>query len=328
VVFFGELFFVAGVFRDMIINSGISFIKKNIIRSVICRPLKTNLFSVGSGCVGIVRQILKRRCCSVIWVWLLASIPAHADLILSAPPRESAEDGAILYGPLADHLSRLLGEKVTYRHPNNWLEYQRDLRKGVYDIVFDGPHFVSWRIEHLHHDVLVKLPGTLEFVVVAFANDREIKSMRDLIGKKICGVPPPNLATLTVIDQFTNPVRQPIIWGVQGGNVEVYKSLKERECRAAVFRSEFYDKHLTRTIRSQMKELFRSKPLPNQAISAGPRLNGKEKAKIIRSLTLGSGRNAVQLITNRFAGKHEFVVAHKKEYLTHNLLLEGIVFGW
>lgn len=269
-----------------------------------------------------------KRLTYVALLSLFLSLPASADLILSAPPRESSEDGAMLYGPLAEHLTRLLGEKVTYRHPNNWLEYQRDLRKGVYDIVFDGPHFVSWRIEHLHHDVLVKLPGTLEFVVVAFADDGEIKNMRDLVGKKICGVPPPNLATLTVIDQFTNPVRQPIIWGVSGGNVDVYKALKDRECRAAVFRSEFYDKRLTKTIRDNLKELFRSKPLPNQAISAGPRLDSNEKTKIIRSLTLGEGRNAVQLITNRFAGKHSFVAASKKEYLAHNYLLEGIVFGW
>ena len=83
----------------------------------------------------------------------------QADLILSAPPRESLEDGQELYGPLAEHLSTLLGEEVTYQHPDNWLHYQRELRNDVYDIVFDGPHFVSWRVKNLKHDVLLKLPG-------------------------------------------------------------------------------------------------------------------------------------------------------------------------
>ena len=59
------------------------------------------------------------------------SVSANAELIFSAPPRESSNAGAELYGPLAEHLSSLLGEKVVYQHPKNWLQYQRDLRKGV-----------------------------------------------------------------------------------------------------------------------------------------------------------------------------------------------------
>jgi len=68
---------------------------------------------------------------------------AQAELVLSAPPRESFKAGNKLYGPLAEHLTKLLGQKVTYKHPENWLHYQRELRNDVYDIVFDGPHFIS-----------------------------------------------------------------------------------------------------------------------------------------------------------------------------------------
>ncbi|KPJ93231.1 MAG: hypothetical protein AMJ53_07800, partial [Gammaproteobacteria bacterium SG8_11] len=82
--------------------------------------------------------------CLIVMICCCVSLTVKADLILSAPPRELPEAGLKLYGPLASHLSELLGEKVIYQHPNNWLEYQRDLRRGVYDIVFDGPHFVSW----------------------------------------------------------------------------------------------------------------------------------------------------------------------------------------
>ncbi|MCG6970955.1 MAG: phosphate/phosphite/phosphonate ABC transporter substrate-binding protein [Gammaproteobacteria bacterium] len=247
---------------------------------------------------------------------------------MSAPPRELADAGTKLYGPLADHLSELLGEKVVYQHPNNWLEYQRDLRRGVYDIVFDGPHFVSWRVEHLQHDVLVKLPGSLEFVVAIDDKDQQIQSLQDLIGKRICALAPPNLATLTMMEQFPNPVRQPVIWDVAGGFMNVYKALKRDECRAAVFRSEFYEKRLSGKNRGGLKAIFRSKPLPNQAISAGPRLDTDKKNKIIRSLTVGEGKNAALSISKRFAGNQGFIVAHKEEYMAHNKLLEGVIFGW
>lgn len=254
-----------------------------------------------------------------------------AELVMTAPPRENPEAGAKIYAPLAEHLSSILGEKVVYKHPNNWLQYQRDLRHDAYDIVFDGPHFVSWRLAHLKHDVLVKLPGTLEFVIVVNKDDREIKEMKHLVGKKICGIPPPNLATLTVIEQFQNPVRQPIIWGVRGGFPNVFETFKKGGCRAAVFRTTFFKKKLTENDRASMRILYQSKALPNQAISVSKRIDSKYKKKIIRSLTIDeTGKKAAQGITKRFGGKKAppFVAANNKEYADHALLLEGVVFGW
>lgn len=268
----------------------------------------------------------------VIFLLLLLSVfnyPATADLVLSAPPREKPERGEALYGPLAESLTKLLGEKVTYVHPNNWLEYQHDLRKDKYDIVFDGPHFISWRIEHLHNDVLVKLPGTLEFVIVVKSDDKEIKKLKNLIGKKICGIPPPNLASLTVIDQFKNPVRQPIIWGIRGGNAQVFRAFDEGQCRAAALLASYYEKNLSADKRKNTRVLFRSKALPNQAISVSTRVSAMNRSKIIRSLTIGQGRKAAEPIAKRFSGKDEdFVAATKKEYLNHYGLLEDAVFGW
>lgn len=264
-------------------------------------------------------------------VLLLITQVSSAELILTAPPREAPEAGAEIYAPLAEHLSTILGEKVVYKHPKNWLEYQRDLRHDAYDIVFDGPHFVSWRLSHLKHDVLVKLPGTLEFVIVVNKDDREITKMKHLVGKKICGIPPPNLATLTVIDQFQNPVRQPIIWGVRGGFPKVYETFRKGECRAAVFRTTFFNKKLTDTDRAKMRVLYQSKALPNQAISVSQRIGNEYRDKIIRSLTLDeTGKKAALGITSRFGGKQAspFVAASKNEYVEHTYLLEGVVFGW
>lgn len=265
-------------------------------------------------------------------ILILGSFPVvSAELILTAPPRELPEAGEKIYQPLAEYLSGVLGEKVTYKHPKNWLQYQRDLRHDVYDIVFDGPHFVSWRMAHLNHDVLVKLPGTLEFVIVINKDDQQVAELKDLIGKRICGIPPPNLATLTVIEQFRNPVRQPIIWGVRGGFPKVLDTFRKGGCRAAVFRTTYYNKKLTDKDRATMKVLFKSKALPNQAISVSSRVKSKYKKQIIRSLTLDAkGKRAAQGIVNRFGGKSgsPFIAAHKNEYADHTLLLEGVVFGW
>jgi len=267
----------------------------------------------------------------VFLILLIYAQGVSAEFVMTAPPRENPEAGAKIYQPLAEYLSTILGEKVVYKHPKNWLQYQRDLRHDAYDIVFDGPHFVSWRMAHLKHDVLVKLPGTLEFVIVVNKDDSEIKEMKNLVGKKICGIPPPNLATLTVIEQFNNPVRQPIIWGVQGGFPKVYETFRKGGCRAAVFRTTYYYKKLTDADRASLRILYHSKALPNQAISVSQRVGSKYKDKIIRSLTLEeTGKKAAQGITQRFGGKKAppFVAATTKEYEDHTQLLEGVVFGW
>ena len=70
-----------------------------------------------------------------------------ADLILTAPPRETPEDGHVVYAPLAEYLSQFLGESVIYEHPINWKEYEKRMKNDEYDIIFDGPHFAAWRIE-------------------------------------------------------------------------------------------------------------------------------------------------------------------------------------
>ena len=134
------------------------------------------------------------------WVFLLSVLivtqsAVAADLIMTGPPREKPEAGQQLYGPIAEHLSKLLGKKVVYEHPKNWLNYQRDMRNDKYDFVFDGPHFISWRMEHLGHDVLVKLPGTLMFHLTTAKDEKEINTPDDLVGQKICGISPPNLST-------------------------------------------------------------------------------------------------------------------------------------
>ena len=259
-------------------------------------------------------------------VWGLAQAEG---LILTSPPREKKEVGEKLYGPLANHLSQLLGVKVTYKSPGNWLTYQREMRNDAYDIVFDGPHFIAWRQEHLKHEALVKIPGTLKFTLVSRASDKSINTMDDLIGKPICGIPPPNLTTLTVLDKFRNPVRQPMIKGVKGAMKGVNKAFKSGKCVAAVFRSDFFYKGMPKEERAGLKVLFESKPIPNQAISVSRRLSPAAKAKIRESLTIGKGVQATAGIMKRFGGKAKsFVPTSKEEYEGYNNLLEGVIFGW
>jgi ABC-type phosphate/phosphonate transport system substrate-binding protein len=263
-------------------------------------------------------------------LYICCGIAQAEGLIMTSPPREKPAAGKKLYGPLAEHLTQLLGVKVTYKHPGNWLSYQREMRNDAYDIVFDGPHFISWRQEHLKHTPLVKLTGSLVFYLAARVDDNSVNTLDDLIGQKICGISPPNLSTLTILDKYRNPVRQPVIKGVKGGMAGVFKAFKGGKCKAYVFRDTFYKKKLKDEDRAAMKILFKSIPIPNQGISVSRRLSPAAQAKIRESLTIGKGVQAALPIVKRFGGKKakSFVPTDRSEYVGYNILLEGVIFGW
>jgi len=87
--------------------------------------------------------------------------PVQADLTFTSAPRDSAEKEAQSFSG-GDLLTKATGQKVRFLHGDNYLVYQSEMRKGTYDIVFDGPHFVSWRMTKLQHVPLVKFPGNLD----------------------------------------------------------------------------------------------------------------------------------------------------------------------
>ncbi|WP_455218009.1 phosphate/phosphite/phosphonate ABC transporter substrate-binding protein [Kaarinaea lacus] len=269
----------------------------------------------------------------LIAAFFLLCIPVLAlsqTLILSAPPRESAEDGKKLYGPLAEYLSGLLKKEVVYEHPGNWLNYQREMRADRYDIVFDGPHFAAWRMEHLGNRMVVKLPGELQFHLLAGVDNNTINTTEDLVGKRICGISPPNLSTLSVLAHYDNPVRQPTIKGITGGMGKVHQAFVKGECEAAVLRTTFYKKKLNDDDRRKMKIIYSSIPLPNQVLTVSKRISEADREKMQnRLLNDEAGKQAIMPIRKRFGGKaRSFIQASNQEYVGNNQYLEGVIFGW
>jgi len=251
---------------------------------------------------------------------------AQADLVLTAPPRESAVDGKKQYGPLAIRLSKVLGMKVSYKQPKSWQFYQRDMRADKYDIVFDGPHFMSWRMRKFHHIPVAKLPGNLEFIVIAKADDREINKLKDVQNVKLCAISPPNLSTLTIMEQF-GPVAQLRLKTVKGGMKGVIKAFMAGKCRAAILRDKFYQDKVSKTVRSATKVIFTSNPLPNQGVTVSSRVGKSMRIKISEDLTrINSGTTA---LLKRFSPRsNKMLPVNSSEYEPYHRLLSEVLFGW
>ena len=260
----------------------------------------------------------------------LTSAPfAHADYVLTAPPREDPASGQAVYGPLAEHLSSLLGEKVVYQHPGDWRSYERKMRDGAYDIIFDGPHFAAWRIEKGIAHPLVKLPGRLDFVVAVRADQPELRDVQSLIGKRVCVLPSPNLTAMTAYSMFQNPMRQPQFIPVRGGMPQLAEKVANGDCVAGVLRTSFYEKKLNDAQRQALRVLVRSQPLTNQGITVSNRLDAAARQKMASALLTDDGRKAAGSLLSRFGSTEKgFEPASQDDYAGQNLLKQNMLFGW
>lgn len=246
--------------------------------------------------------------------------------VLTSPPRESKEAGKEFYGPLADYLTKVLGTKITYKHPGSWLRYQRSIKRNEYDIVFDGPHLASWRIKHHDHTPMMKLTGKLIFYFVTKTEHSHIQKPKDFAAKKICVLPPPNLNSLILLSELNGPARDPVIKSIKGGLRKVITGLFDDKCVGAVIPAGFYKNKLTQQERDQLRIIYQSKPLSNQVITASARFSSQQINIMMEALKQQQGTDVINKFGKRFGKKFE--PADKISYEGASHLLEGVVIGW
>lgn len=265
--------------------------------------------------------------CATAWA-VTGQVVAEDHLVLSAAPRETPEQAEQLYGPLAERMSELLGRQVTYRHPGSWLAYQRDMRNEAYDILLDGPHLISWRMEEIGHQPLVRMPGTLRFYVVVLEDGPPISGLEDLVAKRICAVAPPNLASLVALAQYPDVIRQPLIQPARRGMRHAFDEFRAGRCEAVALPTNFFDNVLSEGDRQGTRVIFHSDPLPNQGISVSGRLSDEDRTRLVGLFTT-AGEPTIAPVLHRFARSAEaFVPASEAEYRPHYRLLKGVIFGW
>ncbi|MHB8454063.1 MAG: phosphate/phosphite/phosphonate ABC transporter substrate-binding protein [Acidiferrobacterales bacterium] len=247
----------------------------------------------------------------------------RSDYVFSAPPRGDYQHELAVYKPIADYLSRVTGKHFVFQYSDNWLSYSKDMTDGAYDLVFDGPAFNGWRMDRLGHTPLVKLPEPFIFAVITKANDRQITDIASLAGHSVCAHAPPNLGTLTLLGQFSNPSRQPYLVVVKGWD-KSYQGLMQGKCEATILplsNLEKYDNGPTK----QARIIYQARPLPNQAFSAGPRIPPQMQKQIQQALLSSEGRAVTAKLLADYASK-DFVPATRQEYAGLGALLKDSLY--
>ena len=244
---------------------------------------------------------------------------ALSDYVFTSPPRENKDESIAMYKPVTDFLTKATGEKFVYRVSDTWPEYSIAMKNQEYDVVFDGAHFVSWRIKYIDHEILAKLPELLIWRVVSLKESAEIKTLDDLIGKKLCAPKSPNFGYLIIMSHYTNPDREPTQVVTKSWK-DGYDGVIKGDCEAAVMPKAnhlMYDPDLSKT-----KALYTHLPYPNQAITAGPRLSSALKAKLRNAILSDEGQAAMSMVRDRFSPGAFLVGAENEEYEGISMVLK------
>lgn len=234
-----------------------------------------------------------------------------SDFVFTAPPRESLDKGIKVYKPIADYLTKITGERFVYQHPETWSEYSANMHAEKYDLVFDGPHFVDWRINNIDHTVLVKLPQLFRWQIIARKDDSSINDIQDMIDKKVCAPGSPNFGMLSMFSHFTNPDKQPKHVNIKGW-INVFDGVKNGKCDAGVLPKtnlSVYDKD-----GKYVKIIHTHLPYPNQGFTAGKRIRPELRQMIRQGLLSRDGQEAMFDLRKRFASGAKLVKADNEEY--------------
>ncbi len=265
---------------------------------------------------GIKHKLVPIRSFLAITLFIISS-QAMAVLTFSSPPRETKQEGKRIYKPVAEYLSKALGQQVVYKHAGSWGIYQAYMQKKKYDIVFDGPHFVAWRMAKIDHAPVARLPGSLSFVIVTRRDESAPKNIKKLAGRRLCGLAPPNLATLSVNAQF-GAYREPSLYKTNSFK-ESYEKLLAGKCVAAVLRDvmikKFDSQNLTRTI-------FKTRALPSQAFSVSQSIGKDDVRKIKEALLSPAAAVPMQAFLKRYAKGKNLQPAKVKSYKGLEVLLK------
>ena len=258
---------------------------------------------------------------------LLGTAQSHAanedTIVFSTAPTHSTEVTMKLYTPLVSFLTRVTGKKVVIEPASNFIEYSVRMRQGDYDMLFDGPHLVGWRMAELGHIPIARLPGTIKIVVVA-REDSTVATMQDLeTGRnKVCAFASPNMLTMAFLSYYPHPARQPTLLRAQGFK-ELEQCMRSERGDVAVLRDKLWNK-MDQTGLKLVAAPERG--YPERTFTISDKLDKDLRRRIAEAVMSEEGQKALQGVLKQFK-KNELIKANPDDYVGLGSLL-NMVWGF
>lgn len=251
-----------------------------------------------------------------------AMAKSNSDIIVFATaPTHSRHITEKAYTPLLDYLSRATGKQFRLSIPPKFNTYSDNIRQGTYDMVFDGPHYTSWRMVKQNYTPIVRFPGEIK-IVVATKKESKFNSLDDLNKAYVCAFPPPNMLTMAFLSYFPNNRHQLTLMHNKGFK-KLLDCIKQDRGDAVIFRDKLWNK-LDKEDKANLRLIAQPEAgYPERTFSVGPNISHELRQKITDALMSEEGIEASKEILTLFK-KKKLVHAKSEEYTNLDRLLEGI----
>lgn len=267
---------------------------------------------------------MKKQMRMYLLALLLGNALSHAadeeTIVFSTAPTHSTEVTVRLYSPLVSFLTRVTGKKVVIESADNFIEYSVRMRQGDYDILFDGPHLVGWRMAVLGHIPIARLPGTIKIVVVA-REDSTVKTMQDLeTGRnKVCTFASPNMLTMAFLSYYPHPARQPTLLRAQGFK-ELEQCVRSDRGDVAVLRDKLWNKMDQTGLRLIAAP---ERGYPERTFTISDKLDKDLRKQIAEAMLSEEGQKVLQAVMKQFK-KDKLIKANPDDYAGLGSLLNTV----
>lgn len=251
-------------------------------------------------------------------LFISSSVYAESYKFISAPTHSKQQTKA-LYTPLIKYLSEKTGKEIELIFPINFLDYINKMRRGKYDITFDGPHFASWRIKNLGDTAIARFPGAIKIAIITKEEHATLNTMNDLIGRRVCGFSSPNLLTMAYLDYYTNPIQIPVIVPTKGFK-GVVKCLKSGKGKAAILRDKIWNK-INKTGLKLIS--IPENSYPDRTFTVSNRINETTRLTIQKALLSEEAKGHITKLLKTFK-KTNLIHTNNDEYIDVDKLLKPI----
>ena len=257
---------------------------------------------------------------SLILLLIPTGLYAQEVISFSTAPTHNREQTLRLYTPLIDYLSQVTGQRFRFEPADNFIEYSTQMRQGKYDMLFDGPHLSGWRIDNQDHEALARLPGQIRFVLIG-PQDSTIQSIQELeMGRaKVCAFASPNMLTLSFLNYFPNPARQPMMLRAQGFG-ELEQCLRNGRGDVAVVRDGQWN-----SMEQQGLKLIdtQREAYPERTFTISRHLAPELREQIRQALLSEEGKQAMSPILQAF-NREQLIPAKSEDYQGLGVLLAPV----
>ncbi|GMQ96722.1 MAG: hypothetical protein BMS9Abin15_0399 [Gammaproteobacteria bacterium] len=219
---------------------------------------------------------IRRILLGLVFSGLLPITAQSAEYTFVIQPFQPPAATKKVFQPMADYLSKVTGQTIKLVTATNFLTYWQTMLRGKYDLILDAAHLTSYRAKKMNYIILAKQLDTAS-MTLATNQDLFVFEPVELIGKKIAVLPAPSRDSLTLIDFFPNPLRQPILVEVNNA-LEAGRKASKGEVDAAIIPSPMVGGF------PDLNVVQQTEPWPHVAMSANPRVPADVQRTIAKAL--------------------------------------------